>query len=293
MNGWRNAPSPSTIRYEVLKGKVIALTGLSKPCGALIDMRGPLFPMGGKVVKRNFSDDGLALVGLVLELSSGELTHINLDAFDTLEEDHVNLADRSWIVQGHQTLLRQGSNVSADVQACGAGGRVLMLDRIRLSASSPRTSVAQAAPEHIQPHSPAAETQIASEPPPGTPVAMQADSGTFVVPVRINGVLTLNFTVDSGAADVSIPADIVMTLTRTGTLNSADFLGEQTYKLADGSTVPSQTFVIRSLQVGDKVVDDVRGSVASVKGVPLLGQSFLSRLNSWSLDNGRHVLNLN
>jgi predicted aspartyl protease len=103
----------------------------------------------------------------------------------------------------------------------------------------------------------------------------------------------LNFTVDSGAADVSIPADIVMTLARTGTLKSADFIGEQNYKLADGSTVPSQTFVIRSLKVGNRVVQDVTGSVASAKGVPLLGQSFLSRFNSWSIDNGRHVLNLN
>jgi hypothetical protein len=28
------------------------------------------------------------------------------------------------------------------------------------------------------------------------------------VPVKINNALTLNFTVDSGAADVSIPADV-------------------------------------------------------------------------------------
>jgi hypothetical protein len=43
-------------------------------------------------------------------------------------------------------------------------------------------------------------------------VALVRDEGTFKVPVLINGALLLHFTVDSGAADVSIPADVVMTL---------------------------------------------------------------------------------
>jgi hypothetical protein len=80
-------------------------------------------------------------------------------------------------------------------------------------------------------------------------VPMQIEGGIYVVPVLINGAITLDFAVDSGAADVSIPADVVMTLMRTGTLNESDFLGEKTYVLADGSKVPSQTFRIRSLKV--------------------------------------------
>jgi aspartyl protease family protein len=60
--------------------------------------------------------------------------------------------------------------------------------------------------------------------------------------------------------------------------------------LADGSEVPSQTFRIRSLKVGNRVLENVNGSVASVKGSLLLGQSFLSQFKSWSVDNGRHAL---
>jgi Aspartyl protease len=45
--------------------------------------------------------------------------------------------------------------------------------------------------------------------------------GTFVIPVLINGQITLNFTIDSGAADVSIPADVVSTLIRTGQFKRA------------------------------------------------------------------------
>ena len=38
-----------------------------------------------------------------------------------------------------------------------------------------------------------------------------------MVPVQINGAITLDFTVDSGAADVSVPADVFSTLARTET----------------------------------------------------------------------------
>jgi predicted aspartyl protease len=77
---------------------------------------------------------------------------------------------------------------------------------------------------------------------------------------------------------------------RTGTIEDADFIGKQTYVLADGSTIPSLTFRIRSLKVGDVVIENVTGSVAPVKGVLLLGQSFLGRLKSWSMDNQRNAL---
>jgi uncharacterized protein len=123
-----------------------------------------------------------------------------------------------------------------------------------------------------------------------TSVPMQSEGGIYVVPVLINDAFTLNFVVDSGAADVSIPADVVTTLMRTGTLKESDFLGEKTYVLADGSKVPSQTFRIRSLKVGNKVLENVIGSIATVQGSLLLGQSFLGRFKSWSVDNTKHAL---
>ena len=84
-----------------------------------------------------------------------------------------------------------------------------------------------------------------------------------------------------------------MTLVRTGTIANSDFLGTQQYQMADGSTVPSQQFVIRSLKVGDRTLENVTGSVAPVKGTLLLGQSFLRRFKSWSIDNQKEALLLN
>jgi len=116
--------------------------------------------------------------------------------------------------------------------------------------------------------------------------------GVFEIPVDINGAITLNFIIDSGSADVSIPVDVVLVMLRTGTLTSNDFLGTANYTLADGSTVPSQEFRIRSLKVGDRVFDNIVGSVENVNAPLLLGQSFLSRLKSWSIDNNKHALEL-
>jgi hypothetical protein len=121
-------------------------------------------------------------------------------------------------------------------------------------------------------------------------VQMDRSGGVYVVPVRFNDTITLDAVVDSGASDVSVPADIVLTLMRTKTVTQDDFLGKQTYVLADGSKVPSQQFRIRSLKVGNKTIENVVASIASVEGTILLGQSFLSKFKSWSVDNEKHTL---
>jgi predicted aspartyl protease len=51
-------------------------------------------------------------------------------------------------------------------------------------------------------------------------------------------------------------------------------------------------FVLRELKVGDLTVKDVTASIGPAKGDLLLGESFLSRLGSWAIDNNRHVLRL-
>lgn len=121
-------------------------------------------------------------------------------------------------------------------------------------------------------------------------IALTWYRGTLVAPASINGAPKLDFIVDSGAADVSITADALETLIKSGAVTDADFLGKKTYKLADGSTVPSQIFRIHSLRVGDREVDNVLAAVNAADGGMLLGQSFLGRLKSWSIDNERRRL---
>jgi len=89
---------------------------------------------------------------------------------------------------------------------------------------------------------------------------------------------------------VSIPANVFAALLRGGTVSAEDYLDKRVYKLADGSTRLSQRFRLRSLRVGNFVVRDVTAAVGHSAGALLLGQSFLSRLKSWSIDNERQAL---
>jgi clan AA aspartic protease (TIGR02281 family) len=121
-------------------------------------------------------------------------------------------------------------------------------------------------------------------------IPIEAQDGAYVVPVLVNGLLPLKFIVDSGSADVSIPADVASTLKKLGTLSGADLLGSKTYLLADGSKVSSEIYRIESLKIGGLVMQNVTVRVSAEKSSLLLGQSFLSRLKSWSVDNAKQIL---
>ena len=120
-------------------------------------------------------------------------------------------------------------------------------------------------------------------------IALKREGGVLVLPVQVNDRITLDFTIDSGAADVVIPADVFSTLSRTGTITSKDMMDSQVYELADGSRHEARRFRIRSLKIGNLELRNIVGSVAPAGGTLLLGQSFLSTLPNWSIDN-RHGL---
>jgi clan AA aspartic protease (TIGR02281 family) len=101
---------------------------------------------------------------------------------------------------------------------------------------------------------------------------------------------TLDFLLDSGAADVAIPGEVVLTLMHTGTITRADFLGTEQYRLADGSNIDGETVQIHTLQVGDRTVENVTASVSKAGSDLLLGQSFLQHFKSWSLSNEQRQL---
>lgn len=121
-------------------------------------------------------------------------------------------------------------------------------------------------------------------------VGLAKRGGVYTVPVKINGALTLDFVVDSGAAEVSVPADVVLTLVRTRTVSEADFLPGATYRLADGSHVQSPRFILRTVQVGNRTIRNVPASIGELTSQLLLGQSVLERLGHWSMDTRRGVL---
>jgi predicted aspartyl protease len=155
--------------------------------------------------------------------------------------------------------------------------------------ASPRQATEQvvATPLNISP-SPvgSSESQLRE----GNEVALERRGNSYLVPVAVNGLPPMGFILDTGADDVSLPAEVVFTLLRTSTLQYTDFIGNSIYRLADGRELPSLNFKIRELQVGRHLIRNVVGSLNSFGADPLLGGSFLSHFAQWKIDNRRHVL---
>jgi predicted aspartyl protease len=135
---------------------------------------------------------------------------------------------------------------------------------------------------------PAASPARAATPPVEVPFVKRR--GNLWLPATINGKLTLDFALDSGAADVSLPAHVLADLRRMGLVGEDDLLGLRQHSLADGTKRKVHIFRLRSLAVGTREVHDLLGSSGDTEGPPLLGQSYLGRLDRWSVDNHRQML---
>ena len=114
--------------------------------------------------------------------------------------------------------------------------------------------------------------------------------GTFTLLATLNGTTTLAFTLDTGATNVTIPQSIAQELMRDGSLTVADYVGNAVSILADGTKRHDTLYRLRSVTIGGLTVTDVECSVGDNGSALLLGQSFLSKFGSWSVDNGRAVL---
>jgi hypothetical protein len=124
----------------------------------------------------------------------------------------------------------------------------------------------------------------------GEEIPLERQGNTYSVTVLVNGIIAIPFVLDTGAGDVLLPADVVFTLLRTGTLHSSDFTSYRPYILADGRELPSAQFKIRELKVGQHTARDVISGVGRLGSDALLGQSFLSRFGSAAIDYKRNVL---
>jgi predicted aspartyl protease len=122
----------------------------------------------------------------------------------------------------------------------------------------------------------------------GSEVPLIESDGVYEVPVLVNGVLKINFIIDSGASDVAISPDVALTLVRTGTITDVDWLPGANYRFADGSIAKSERFKLRTLRIGNRTLKSVSCSIGnSIHGPMLLGQSALKKLGGYRVDYGK------
>jgi clan AA aspartic protease (TIGR02281 family) len=153
------------------------------------------------------------------------------------------------------------------------------------TAFAPPTAPAPAPVASVAPVQPLAQLPL------GTPgeAPITWNDGGYDIMVTLNG-RPLNFTLDTGATAVVIPQNIADRLMADGSLTTADYLGPGTASLADGSQKTINRYKLRSVTVGGRTVSNVICNVDAPGSSLLLGQSFLLRFKSWSVDNARGVL---
>ncbi len=116
-------------------------------------------------------------------------------------------------------------------------------------------------------------------------IILKKKGGVYHIPVKLNGVLDIDFIFDSGASDVSITPEIALTLIKTGTIQRSDWLKGAYYKFADGSIAESKRFKLKSVKVGNKIVYNVTCSISNHLSAPmLLGQSVMEKFGKYTFD---------
>ena len=123
-----------------------------------------------------------------------------------------------------------------------------------------------------------------------TTVAGEPMAGTLIIQAAVNGGPPMSFAVDSGASLISMPSEAAQPLFDQGLIRPADYLATRPFQLANGSMAAARIYRLHSVRVGDKEVDDVLAAIYPGQGQRLLGQSFLKRFKSWSIDNSKNAL---
>ncbi len=123
-------------------------------------------------------------------------------------------------------------------------------------------------------------------------IPMRRDGGVCYVVVKINGV-DMEVIFDTGASDVVISSIEALFLLKQGKLTDDDIIGTSYYKVANGSISAGTVIRLHSVQIGTKVLSDVRATVVDNMEAPLLlGQSALERFSSVSIDYKNNVINI-
>lgn len=121
-------------------------------------------------------------------------------------------------------------------------------------------------------------------------IKMKQEGGVYLVPIEINGV-PMEFVFDTGASLVCISEVEARFLIKQGKISDEDYIGEYSYRIADGSTGKSTHINLKSVKIGQKTLYNIKASIMPGQTAPLLlGQTVLSQFGEISIDYNRNIL---
>lgn len=121
-------------------------------------------------------------------------------------------------------------------------------------------------------------------------VTLIEENGVNILNVSIGGETVSKFILDSGAGECNISSDLEKKLIANGIIRKTDYLDNGLYKLANGSIIENKRVKISKIKIGNKTISNIIVSIGPVGSPNLLGQSFLNKLNKWTIDNSKKLL---
>lgn len=123
-----------------------------------------------------------------------------------------------------------------------------------------------------------------------TTVKFEHDGGVLKIPVMINGV-EMYFIFDTGASLISISNTEADNLYKLGKLTDNDFIGKSQFSDANGDISEGTIINLKSVKIGNRVLNDVQACVIQGQNAPLLfGQSALQKFGKVSIDYDRNEI---
>lgn len=126
-----------------------------------------------------------------------------------------------------------------------------------------------------------------------TKVSMRKEGGVYLVPITVNG-LHLDFIFDTGASSISLSSAEAMVMYRQGQITQDDIVGQQQFQDATGGVSVGTIVLLRTVQIGDITLENVKASIVdNIQAPLLLGQSALAKFGKVTIDYNHNTIEFN
>ena len=123
-----------------------------------------------------------------------------------------------------------------------------------------------------------------------TVIQMEDVGGVYKIPCTVNG-LKLKMIFDPGASNVCLSETTALMMLENDYLSVKDIKGNGKSTVADGSIVNHTKIILKKVQIGEKVLNNVEAVVIHGQDAPLLfGQTALRKLGHYTISGNRLIL---
>lgn len=123
-----------------------------------------------------------------------------------------------------------------------------------------------------------------------TVINLEKDGGVYKIPCVVNG-LKLKLIFDTGASSVCISESVAQMMLENDYLSYDDIKGTSQSQVADGRIVNNTRIMLKKIQIGDKILNNIEAVVVHGQSAPLLlGQSAISKLGKYSISDGKLII---